>query len=71
MNNSSPQGWLFDAQISSTLHHSLGVNAVQTCDSAEAVAGHHAVAPDGSNGFDAIVFDMSDRNNPNNCRQLH
>jgi hypothetical protein len=39
------------------------INAVQTCDTAEGVAGAHAVAPGGVSGYTAIKLDMLDGTN--------
>jgi hypothetical protein len=39
------------------------INAVQTCDSSEGVAGPHALAPNNVSGYTAIKLDMLDATN--------
>jgi hypothetical protein len=65
MNNSSMQGELFYQMItsSSQIGKFYQINAVQTCDTAEGVAGAHAVAPGGVSGYTAIKLDMLDGTN--------
>jgi hypothetical protein len=62
MNNSSTQGELFYQMItsSSQIGGFYQINAVQTCDNAEGITGHDAVAPGGVSGYTAIKLDMLD-----------